>query len=355
MEKRPIFNNLDKLRFFAFLLVFVSHAVLFIFDAPRYLAQGDLGVSFFFVLSGFLITYLLSYEKEKRGSVQVVHFWGRRILRIWPVYFIVVAMCLFFSYIDPQGALFDFSVNASSIPWLFGFITNYHFIVIGGLTAPLSVLWSVSVEEQFYFVWPAIVSYVGKKSLPYIVLGVIVLSWAYRYIYSDSSTHILYATTSLMGDLVLGGIVGHFFYHSGRFRTYIAVLCSTRASVAIYSILAVLLSIKMFPHMFLGEYSLRLFTTFSSTVFSLVFICIILQQIQRRQSGALWASLGRVSYGLYAYHMICIGFSFLLCRSLGITNAYCIAIVALGSTIGVSYASFAYIEKKILTYKYLVS
>src|SRR5687768_6448678 len=105
--EKPVvfFSNLDGLRFFCFLAVFFFHSFhtdyLYIRDSPTYIffksfifKNGNLGVNFFFVLSGFLITYLLLKEREFYGRINIVSFWKRRILRIWPLFF----ACLVFGF-----------------------------------------------------------------------------------------------------------------------------------------------------------------------------------------------------------------------------------------------------------------
>ncbi|HET9503954.1 MAG TPA: acyltransferase family protein [Hymenobacter sp.] len=97
---RVFFPNLDGLRFLAFFAVFLFHslytpdagiAASSLYQVPYQLTRvGDLGVNFFFVLSGFLITYLLLSEKQLMGRVAIGAFYMRRILRIWPLYFVVV-------------------------------------------------------------------------------------------------------------------------------------------------------------------------------------------------------------------------------------------------------------------------
>ena len=97
------FPNLDALRFFAFLSVFISHIAVFLSFTPvwfqpikkLFLIHGDLGVNFFFVLSGFLISYLLFTERTESGEVSLKGFYKRRILRIWPLYFIVLIIGIF--------------------------------------------------------------------------------------------------------------------------------------------------------------------------------------------------------------------------------------------------------------------
>src|SRR5215210_6286731 len=105
IHKKPknkiFFENLDGLRFFCFLSVFLFHSFHTenpdISSSPVYrlfkhslFGNGNLGVNFFFVLSGFLITYLLIEEKKLTGKIHIGNFWIRRILRIWPLYFACV-------------------------------------------------------------------------------------------------------------------------------------------------------------------------------------------------------------------------------------------------------------------------
>ena len=97
------FRGLNSLRFFAAFFVVIGHIPLnqesVGLPHPNYGAlffRGEPAVAFFFVLSGFLITYLLLQERRTTGSVDVMNFYVRRICRIWPVYFLVIAFGLFF-------------------------------------------------------------------------------------------------------------------------------------------------------------------------------------------------------------------------------------------------------------------
>ena len=166
MEKkisRIHFENLDALRFLAALSVILFHfsrdirgffpgienkAIYEPFD--KLMQKGLLGVNFFFVLSGFLITYLILHEKQEKGYFSLGKFLLRRTLRIWPLYFIIVLIGF---------VLFPMLINGyytEHNPWMYlGFLANFDEIIHGAndpinfLTAP----WSVAVEEQFYLFW----------------------------------------------------------------------------------------------------------------------------------------------------------------------------------------------------------
>src|SRR3954471_4714452 len=106
-KEKIFFPNLDGLRFVSFFLVFLYHTYMTFFnnirdsspDAFDYIQRlfqnGNLGVNFFFVLSGFLITFLLIREKEYTGKIHVGHFYMRRILRIWPLFY----LCVFIGFV----------------------------------------------------------------------------------------------------------------------------------------------------------------------------------------------------------------------------------------------------------------
>ena len=99
------FPNLDGLRFFCFLSVFFFHSFATDYESVKQsslyafqdslFANGNLGVNFFFVLSGFLITYLLFAEKSRFQKVNIPNFYVRRILRIWPLFY----CCVFFGFV----------------------------------------------------------------------------------------------------------------------------------------------------------------------------------------------------------------------------------------------------------------
>ena len=161
MSNKVYFKNLDFLRFISFISVFLFHSfhteISAIKKSSVYVLvndlfiHGDLGVNFFFVLSGFLITYLLLVEENKLNSINVKAFYTRRILRIWPLYYSIV---LFGFIVFPfLKTLLGQIPNETANPIYFiTFLSNYNNIINGLPDASmLGVLWSVSIEEQFYF------------------------------------------------------------------------------------------------------------------------------------------------------------------------------------------------------------
>ena len=186
--QRPRFYHpeLDALRFFAFLAVFLHHALPRVARSyvdlgipPRAagwlvtaVGSGGYGVDLFFVLSSYLITELLSREQSLRGSVDVRSFYIRRALRIWPLYYAFLGMIV---VIEPL------LVPDHEFPW----VHRLSFMALAGnwscalLDYPRSVaalLWSVSIEEQFYLVWPLVVATFRGGRLAIAAGGLLVVS-----------------------------------------------------------------------------------------------------------------------------------------------------------------------------------
>ena len=223
-ETKRYFPNLDAMRFFAFFVVFISHAALFLgyenqsklFSTLKtyILANGDVGVTFFFVLSGFLITYILLKEKNTTNTISLKKFYIKRILRIWPVYFLALILGFF---VLPQ--IMHFLIGDNKLPFLANaplrvlpkylfFLANFDLAFHGGASVLTDILWSISVEEQFYLVWPFIVAYIPNKHLLKVLFGLLIVSSVYKYFYAYDSYVIAYSTFSVMSDLCIGSILG---------------------------------------------------------------------------------------------------------------------------------------------------
>jgi len=142
---------LDGFRAVAIVLVLLHHTGAFLVPGmPRWLSTGGfLGVDLFFVLSGFLITTLL-LERRGRESHPIWRFYGRRALRLFPAVAVVLLVVVVYSAIAghqvgrlPETALFTV-----------GYAMNWAAIAGVEVSSYISQLWSLSVEEQFYLVWP---------------------------------------------------------------------------------------------------------------------------------------------------------------------------------------------------------
>jgi peptidoglycan/LPS O-acetylase OafA/YrhL len=170
--------ELDALRFLAFLCVFSFHRMDYVPTDPvrnawlfRIGNVGPLGVPVFFLLSAFLITELLLREREKIGRIDIQAFYVRRILRIWPLYFVAFFGLALLNHFVPGVGTDD------PIAWLaFTFFTgNWYILHHGWIAGSVDPLWSISVEEQFYIVIPVLAAFLGRRAVSvvsYLLLGV---------------------------------------------------------------------------------------------------------------------------------------------------------------------------------------
>jgi peptidoglycan/LPS O-acetylase OafA/YrhL len=219
--------ELDVLGLFAFLLVFLHHALFGndpggnLHGLPRpigsaietFIGAGNYGISLFLALSAFLIFELQLRERESAGCVRVEQFYIRRILRIWPLYFLGLALGLVFAFL-PGG-------NASvvlKIGWFAIFIGAWESALHGFINNPALPLWSISVEEQFYLFARWVVKYFGRNSLYGFSAALIILGSAWLYhlglmsapynrIWTDSFVQFGYFGGGILLCLLLGGRV----------------------------------------------------------------------------------------------------------------------------------------------------
>ena len=149
-----VIPSLDGLRAASFLLVFLGHAGSpFI---PIAIPAG-FGVTVFFFLSGYLITTLLRLEVEQRGAINFKHFYLRRLLRIWPPFYLVLVAASALTLKGALGGELELgSVGAQALHY-----SNYWLIerTAKGMAPGTVVYWSLAVEEHFYLVFPALYAF----------------------------------------------------------------------------------------------------------------------------------------------------------------------------------------------------
>jgi peptidoglycan/LPS O-acetylase OafA/YrhL len=307
--KQLYFKELDALRFFAFLFVFLAHSFYSkipaiqaesIYQTFRFYGHiGIYGVNFFFVLSGFLITYLLLREKDLFGRINIGNFYIRRILRIWPLYFLIIFIgFVMVPYAQHLLGNPDYTESARLWPYL-TFVNNFY---PEPSSAILGVLWSIAVEEQFYAFWPLILFLFPTRSLPYIFFSLISFSLVWRTFilggwgYSHS--------ISCMSDLCVGSLMAYVSYY--RMDALERLVKLKRGSIVTIYILGSSL------FLFRNEVNELMNSTFfynnERLLFSMFFSFIIFEQTYCKNSFLKVSSipyisrLGVISYGLYMIH-----------------------------------------------------
>lgn len=314
-QKRPLpvghfyHPELDALRFFAFLLVFLHHALPT--DPALYLNSGipiaatqlltlvkkagAYGVDLFFALSSYLITELLYREYRVRNTIDVRSFYIRRALRIWPLYFFFLTATVFIvPLLFPPENLSAKYALAFSV-----FLGNWA-CVLGGM--PFSVaspLWSVSIEEQFYIAWPPLLLLCGIKRIVWIAAGLLIVACTTRLILAIAGageTAVWCNTFARLDAIAFGALLSTFL------RTRV-LSRATRIGLCLVGFLIFLIVTRYFEQD--GWTSL---ITYPAIGIGSVFIVagVIARQASNLTRGpfALIVYLGRISYGLYVFHLL---------------------------------------------------
>lgn len=376
-HQKVFFPNLDGLRFICFLMVFLFHAYKTIFEnlkgkngapdkslykATEFLFQnGELGVNFFFVLSGFLITFLLIKEKEFAGNIHLGNFYIRRILRIWPLFY----LCVFIGFVIVPLLKTISGQQPSEIanPMYYVLLINNFDYINGWPQFPdaliLIVLWSVAVEEQFYLTWPVLLKFTSKKAYPIIFSIIILFTLIFRSFYTAHTDHDVavrhFHTFAVIGDMALGGLMAYYCSYQSRFLHFITNLKRWQI-IMIYAGAAICVFFRK------QLFEIPVTMIFERIIIALFFGLIILEQNYSQRSFYKFSNfktiskLGLYTYGLYCLHFFVISImqSSFWKLGIGINNAataYLATLVALLILIGICILSFNYFEKPFLKLK----
>jgi peptidoglycan/LPS O-acetylase OafA/YrhL len=357
---------LDGWRFIAFLSVFFYHAFHteyeYIKVDPTYklikglFKNGGLGVDFFFVLSGFLIIYLLISEKEATGKIDAKKFYIRRILRIFPLYY----LCVFFGFgVFPQLKALASVVpdETANLPYYLVFLGNIDIVKNQALpdSGVLAILWSVSVEEQFYLTIPFILMAAPIRFFKWVFASVIVLSWVFRAYNIDDHMMLTFHTFSFAGNLAMGGLIAFYSCTSQRFVSFFEELDHKVIKLVYCCVIAIFF--------FRDEiFSMFWLNIFSTSVIAALFAFIILEQncskhsFFKMKNNWPFTKLGKYTYGLYCLHIIAALVVLQITQLLGI-NTLLWQVVAIEMplmllvTVIMAYFSYQYFERPFLLLK----
>jgi peptidoglycan/LPS O-acetylase OafA/YrhL len=364
--KTIYFQNLDIIRFFAAIGVVLAHGfeawkdyfVRFRFSEEktneifsgsfeyfdRFFLNLGIGVELFFFISGFLITYILLIEKERFGRISIWRFIVRRSLRIWPLYFLLLAFGPVFTNWMHYG-------NPDYLSLLF-FYANFEVISSLSWQYPFSHYWSIALEEQFYIFWPPILAFVKKIKLPYVLLGLILLSVFSRIYYFMEREEIylnLYLNTLCrMDTLLIGGLIAY-YYQKKPFQFAIP------KPLNILLVIGLLGSFFLFPY---NEWLTLSSAIFKKYIYLAVFAVILLDYLfnpRYAKTSTLKGGLqylGKISYGIYMYHniLVIIVIKEILLNNT-IYNPFLYALIYIGAVLVAAIISFELYEKWFLRLK----
>jgi len=322
------FEALDGLRGLSVLALIWHHS------APHegLAAQGYLGVSFFFAISGLLITTLLLREQARTGTVSLSGFYLRRTLRIFPLYYAVVALYVVLVS-GLQGGTPAADGFFANLPAYLTYTSNWFVDLSAGNRVIFYFAWSLATEEQFYLVWPSLVRYARTWWLPPLVmLGLFLIGelarWAVESGLTSGAPLPMKMATTIAGPICLGCLAAYLLHRPAGFRVAWALAGHRWSALLAAALLLLALARPATPTAFTGL----------AMTFLVVACCIRPDHALRGPLGnRLLRHVGTVSYGIYLLHMLALNATHRL-----MPNAGGLAVFAGASLLAVLMASISH-------------
>lgn len=369
---RIYFNGLDSLRAIGALSVILGHIELSkkgfglpnLMEVPFFKhTSGHLGVILFFVLSGFLITFLLLKEKSTFQTIAIRKFYFRRALRIWPIYYLALTLLIF---IIPNIVKLEYFAKPNLSQWqnLLPTILIYLFMApnfvafgIPGIGGGFH-LGSIGTEEQFYIIWPVIILWFRNILIPLLFILIIIPLMPHACDYLSSN----FVSSTSNSYIFLKELSKFFTFFKiscmaiGGFFAWILFTKNLICTNFFYSIPIQLVAlIGGFGGWVLGIHV----PEFNDEIYGVLFGVVILNTASNPKSLISWNYrisnyLGKISYGIYVYHwmILYLVLNWLVPLNLDLipfnTLAY---LLTFGLTIGISHISYFYFELWFLKFK----
>ena len=358
------FKNLDGLRFIAALFVIIGHAQSMVQDRlgiNPYIGFADklatFGVDFFFVLSGFLISFLMYAELAETGTIHIRKFYIRRILRLWPLYYLfgfasILTASPYIHFFDLLDRPQRWDELWENLGYLTIFSTNWQ--TLFGLNYPasftISHFWSLSVEEQFYLIWAPLMFLFRKRIeillFLMIAIGVITTVWEpaiyEKWFYSNAKHTTYMATYSRFIFFGAGATLAYLVHKqevitsylkvNGNFSKYLQLVFSVFTLYMTYHIL--------FGHIYYTAMQDRFINVFLSV--GIILMAITRYTVLNLEFNFL-KYLGKISFGIYVFHLLSLHLIwYFLDKQKIVGNTMYVLLPTLSTVLAVLLAAFSY-------------
>ena len=342
------FGSLDGVRGLCILSVVWHHATPSV--PGMFFQRGFLGVDMFFVLSGFLIVTLMLRERDRMGTINLKNFYARRMLRIFPIYYLLILGLLLF-YMVTKPASLTATGYYQALPFLLTYTSNWVHVHASNA----GVMWSLATEEQFYVCWPMIEKLLRPLGVAVVLAAVLIvnqlinfgmLDGVFAALYGQQPRVVILETTYT--PIALGVVLAHVL-HARRTFSACYWLVGRRDSSLIFG--ALLIALVVFSPADISGLA-RLLIQLAMT---LVLGALVVREDHWARpvlTFAPLAYLGVISYGMYIYHMCAIhpvrvGFE----RLGGNLAGFSFFFVSLVATVAVASLSYRFIEQPLLKLK----
>jgi len=352
MRNNPkLIAGFDGIRGIAASTVVLAHFGLYaIVGAPHWLYEhfgGLLAVNSFFILSGYLITYLLLSERQASGAISLGNFWARRFLRILPLYLLVVAIA--------TGLAVAGLTQADSRALTFAWLYIYNFLTAAHESPVLAHTWTLAVEEHFYLIWPPLLVALSLVPLRKVVVGLALFAAICPVMYfwmdlSQQGFFIHRLTIPATGAIAMGAMFGtlRFLRSTGQID---ATESAPRRSVLLATACAMILAPVWVP-VVTSSWKLAQLANYAQ-YFG---VALLIDDVARHQKSlavrflelAPLRYLGTVSYGIYMWQGLFLGYTWARTDGYAWPPDPLIGLAALIAVVPISYHFF---EKPLLGLK----
>jgi len=357
-SEKKYYPQLDSIRGISFLSIFIFHAIKpssgigIISEFCQFIfAHLILSIDVFFILSSFLLTFLGLNELERTGKFSFKNYFLRRSLRIWPLYFLL----MFFSFVVLPILQYysGQQITLPPAPWYLFFISNFY---LPDHVFFLRLLWTLSIEEQFYIVWGICLLFF-QNYLKWVMLLLAFVSIAFIVFQTLAGVGIYLHTLSYIIDMMCGAFAAYCIKRTNSIYNFINSLTKFQ-SFAFYMFLPILFVVYFFIDRVLIGVGYYLNTEIFRVIF-IIFCSLVVIEQMREQSSVFNISkkqflvyTGKISYGLYCFHGFVISFGNLFFFKTKFSMPTLIqGVIFLFFTYLIATISYKYIEKPFLNMK----
>lgn len=354
-HKQIYLPGLNGIRAIAALIVIVFHIDQFF----RYFGLKSIGyhqtgmagygVVLFFVLSGFLITFLLLNEKNQFQKIDLPKFYVRRILRIWPIFYLSILITLIIFLFKPDLISFPEGEVIKTFTLYIFFLSNIGYGMNLGITT-ITPLWSVGVEEQFYAFWPFLVNKSKNILITLVVIIIIYLITKLTFRYLDNKMIFSIINVSCFDCMAIGGIGAYLYFTKSKILN---ILYHPFIQIIAWSVLFISIFHK----------PLHLSSLIDKEIHAIFYIIIILNVSTNKKTiinleNKILDFIGKISYGIYVYHLIVIVITSYILDNIinyqvqeSVFDYTLVYVAIISCTLILSFLSYTYFESYFLKLK----
>ena len=346
-EKR--FEYFDGLRAISILLVILYHSEPRFNISHALIEVGYVGVDLFFVISGFLITTLLIREKNKYGQINLKNFYMRRVLRIFPLYYSLLFFHLFLTlYVINEKHPVESKVFLDNFIYFITYTSNWFVIRNEETKTIFYIAWSLAAEEQFYLFWPPVLYLLAKTSRAmWMIIIVFAISLLFSTYFDLFVVYLSYLPAKIISSIPSGiciGIAASLLLHSRHGENIFSII--SRRSILEISIIFLVASYTLYAYEIIPKLAPLFAMGLAVACLATNKKCLLTMLFKNKLVG----DFGKVSYGLYLYHMLVLNLVLSLNVYIGLPAAINLFLVIVVSYL-VSFISYNYFEAYFLSKK----